>query len=69
MFKNFNWKKFFISTIITATIFLGADILLDYLKGKLVWADIFSFNNIALKVLSGIILGYFIGSSNKEEKE
>lgn len=69
MFKNFNWKKFFISAIIAAAIFLAADIILDYLKNKLVWKDVFSFNNIALKVLSGIILGYFIGSSSKEEKE
>lgn len=69
MFKNFNWKKFFSSAIIATIIFLAADILLDYLKGKLFWPDIFSFNNIALKVLSGMILGYFIGSNNKDEKE
>jgi len=65
--KNFNWRIFIITLLITVPVLFAADIALDYFKKSLDWKLVFGAKNIFLKVSCGIILGLFTATNRKEE--
>jgi len=66
--KNFNWRIFIITLLITVPVLFTADILLDYIKKALDWKLVFGAKNIFLKISCGIILGLFTATSRKEKE-
>jgi hypothetical protein len=66
--KHINWKKFFLTLIITTIVLLLADIILDYLKKELLFSEIFSGKNLLLKTTAGLILALFVATADKPKE-
>ncbi len=61
-------KLFLIVAIVVPALFL-CDIVLDTLKHKLDWSEIFGIMNILQKFACALILGYFLATSRKTGEE
>jgi hypothetical protein len=69
MFKNFNWKKFIITFIISTPIILLADALYDKLFKQLIWSNVFAADNLFFKIATAAIIAYFYATLSKSEKK
>jgi hypothetical protein len=70
MKKKFDIKKFLTFFITVIVLFFIADIVFDAFKGKIVWAEIFSTNNLLLKLAAGVIGGgIFAFKDEKSDSE
>jgi hypothetical protein len=69
--KKFNWKKFIIGLLISLPVLLLIDMGYDKFLGKngLVLADTFAMKNLAFKILTALVIGYFYATLNSEPKE
>jgi hypothetical protein len=66
--KSFNYKKFFITLILTGLVLLAFDIIKDYFTHELDWKEIFGIKNILLKLACGTILGIYLATMKKEDE-
>ena len=72
MFKNFNWFKFLIGSVVLFILLVFvADVLLDKVlhPKEFSWTKIFGFENLFWKISSALVGAYFYASNHSSEKE
>lgn len=68
--KNFNFKKFIISTIILLPILLLVDIAYDKIFKELNFKETFALKNLFFKIAAALVGAYFIATgSNKNDNQ
>lgn len=69
--KNFNVKKFIISTLILLPVLLLVDIAYDKIFKELNFKETFALKNLFFKIAAAFVGAYFIasgGSKNENDK-
>jgi len=64
-----HYKKLLLIIAIVVPALLLCDIVLDTLKHKLDWGEVFGFMNILQKFACALILGYFLATSKKTREQ
>jgi len=69
MNRKFNVRQFVSFFVVVIVLFFLADVVFDAIKGSLVWSEIFSTNNILLKLAAGIIGGGIFAFKEKATEQ
>ena len=64
MFKNIDWKRFFVSLLVLCPVLIGIDIAYDAVFKTLVWKQVFATDNLFFKIAAAIVLAYFYATYN-----
>jgi hypothetical protein len=65
--EGINFKKMLLGAVVLLPLFLGFDILFDYMKDKLVWEEIWAMKNMFFKVAAALVGGYFYATYNSHK--